>query len=361
MHRLELRKIETDSHETETCVRREKGARITAWPWDWLAKGHHNSAVFSVLQITFPFFALVLCGYLATRRGMFPLQAIGGVNGFVLFFALPCMLFKAGAGLPFAQLLDLPAMLLYLLCALIMVAGCIGVSRRAGLDWNNASFGALVTAFPNTGFMGLPLLVALLGAEGAGPSILSMLVDMVVTTSVCLALSRLDGAAGNVATVLRKAFVGMLANPMPWAMLLGALASYLQWQLPQALDKTVGLLGSAATPVALFAVGAVLARSQMQPAEYTAPRSYVPLALAKLLVHPLLVWCLGTLAMHWGVPLSPFALKALVLLAALPSASNVTLLAERYGAHNGRIAHVILVSTVLAFGSFSLIVTLWRG
>lgn len=314
----------------------------------------------SVFQITFPFFALVLCGYLATRRGVFSLQAIAGVNSFVLFFALPCMLFKAGAGLPFAQLFDVPAMLLYLLCGLLMVAACAALSRRSGLDWNNASFGALVAAFPNTGFMGLPLLVALLGDAGAGPSILSMLVDMVVTTSICLALSRLDGAAGNAGVALRRALVGMLANPMPWAILLGALASYEQWQLPSALDRTVGLLGSAATPVALFAVGAVLARSQMQQAEYAAPRSYVPLALAKLFVHPLLVWGLGTLAMRLGLPLSPFALKALVLLAALPSASNVTLLAERYGAHNGRIAHVILVSTALAFVSFSVVVALWQ-
>lgn len=314
----------------------------------------------SVFQITFPFFALVLCGYLATRRGVFPLQAIAGANSFVLFFALPCMLFKAGAGLPFAQLFDVPAMLLYLLCGLLMVAACAALSRRSGLDWNNASFGALVAAFPNTGFMGLPLLVALLGDAGAGPSILSMLVDMVVTTSICLALSRLDGAAGNAGVALRRALVGMLANPMPWAILLGALASYQQWQLPSALDRTVGLLGSAATPVALFAVGAVLARSQMQQAEYAAPRSYVPLALAKLFVHPLLVWGLGTLAMRLGLPLSPFALKALVLLAALPSASNVTLLAERYGAHNGRIAHVILVSTALAFVSFSVVVALWQ-
>ncbi|GAB2455643.1 AEC family transporter [Comamonas humi] len=313
----------------------------------------------SVFQITFPFFALVLCGYLATRRGVFPLQAIAGINSFVLFFALPCMLFKAGAGLPFAQLLDVPALLLYLACGLLMVAGCVLLARRAGLDWNNASFGALVAAFPNTGFMGLPLLVALLGEPGAGPSILSMLVDMVITTSVCLALSRLDGAAGNAGAALRKALAGMLANPMPWAILLGALASYQQWQLPAALDKTLGLLASAATPVALFAVGAVLARSQMEPAEYAAPRSYVPLALAKLFVHPLLVWGLGTLAMRLGVPLSPFALKALVLLAALPSASNVILLAERYGAHNGRIAHVILVSTALAFVSFSLVVAWW--
>jgi predicted permease len=82
-------------------------------------------------------------------------------------------------------------------------------------------------------------------------------------------------------------------------------------------------------------------------------RDYVPLALAKLFLHPLLVWLVGRGAMALGVPLDPFAFTVLVLLAALPSASNVSLLAERFGAHNGRIARIILVSTALAFLSFS--------
>lgn len=311
----------------------------------------------SVFLVTFPFFALVLCGYLATRRGIFPLPAIAGVNAFVLFFALPCMLYKAGSSLPFAQLMNIPTLLLYMLVQLLMVGGCVWFSRRGGLDWNNSAFGALVTAFPNTGFMGLPLLVALLGEAAAGPAILSMLVDMVMTTSLGLALSRMDGAAGNIRPALSKAFKGVLSNPMPWSILLGALASYLQWQLPVAIDKTVGLLASAATPVALFAVGAVLARSKMVQAEYAAPRSYVPLALVKLFVHPVLVLALGHAAIALGLPLPPFAVMVLALVAALPSASNVTLLAERYGAHNGRIAHIILVSTALAFVSFTLAVS----
>ncbi|MDR2330488.1 MAG: AEC family transporter [Comamonas sp.] len=311
----------------------------------------------SVFLVTFPFFALVLCGFVATWRGIFPLQAIAGVNAFVLYFALPCMLYKAGSSLPFAQLMNLPILLLYVLCQFLLVAGCVAASRLRGMDWNNSAFGALVTAFPNTGFMGLPLLVALLGDAAAGPAIVTMLVDMVFTTSLCLALSRMDGAAGNARAALLKALKGVLTNPMPWAILLGALASFMEWKLPQALDQTTGLLGSAATPVALFAVGAVLARSQMVEEEYAAPASYVPLALVKLFVHPLLVLGLGHAAMAAGLPIHPFALLVVALVAALPSASNVTLLAGRYGAHNGRIAHIILVSTALAFVSFSAAVT----
>ena len=310
--------------------------------------------VLAVLLVTFPFFALVLCGYLATRAGVLPGSAISGLNTFVLYFALPCMLFRFGAGTPIGQLLDPAAAGVYLLCALAMVGATVALTRRGAIGWNDAAFGALVTAFPNTGFMGVPLLVALLGAQSAGPVILSMALDMCITTSVCIALSRLDGAgAHGVAVALCNAFKGMAANPMPWSIVLGGVASALQWQPPEPIDKTLAMLAGAASPVALFTIGAVLARSQMNQHEYVPPRLYVPLALAKLVLHPLLVWCVGRAAIALGAPLSPSAFTVLVLLAALPSASNVALLVERFGAHGGRVARIILVSTVLAFLSFS--------
>ena len=311
-----------------------------------------------ILTVTFPFFALVLCGYLAARRRMLPLEAIPGLNGFVLFFALPCMLYRFGATTPIAQLLDYSVFIVWLLCGLVMVGFTIAITLNERIRWNDASFGALVAAFPNTGFMGVPLLVALLGPLAAAPIIVGMLVDMVITTSLCIALSRLDGADKHgMAVALKKALRGMLTNPMPWAILLGGLASFLQFELPGMVNKTVGLLADAASPVALFTIGAVLARSQILAEESQHPpiplRDYVPVAVFKLLLHPLLVLLVGVGAMQLGVPLSKFALTVIVLAAALPSASNVSLLAERFGADNGRIARIILVSTAVAFLSFS--------
>ena len=124
--------------------------------------------VLSILLITFPFFALVLCGYVAVRRAMLPQAAIPGLNSFVLYFALPCMLYRFGASTPIAQLLDPSLVMVYALCAMLMVGLTVAFSRRGGrMGWNDAAFGALVAAFPNTGFMGVPLLVALLGAQAA--------------------------------------------------------------------------------------------------------------------------------------------------------------------------------------------------
>jgi malonate transporter and related proteins len=112
------------------------------------------------------------------------------------------------------------------------------------------------------------LLVALLGASAAGPAIVTIVVDLVITTSLCIALSRLDGADEHGASrAAKNALKGVLTNPMPWAISLGALASAMNYELIGPFAKTVGLLADAASPVALFTIGAVLARSQIRVKE----------------------------------------------------------------------------------------------
>ena len=208
-----------------------------------------------------------------------------------------------------------------------------------------------------------PVLVALLGAHAAGPAILTILVDLLVTTSLCIALSRLDGADQHGASkAARNALKGVALNPMPWAIVLGGLSSAMQLEPIKPVAQTLGLLADSASPVALFTIGAVLARSQyVAAAEEHAPmpwRDFVPVSLFKLLVHPLLVWGVGSLAIRLGLPLGHSGLTVMVLVAALPSASNVALLAERFGADTGRIARIILLTTAAAFLTFSAAVAL---
>ena len=315
-------------------------------------------ALAGILSVTFPFFALVLCGYLAARRRMLPLEAIPGLNTFVLYFALPCMLFRFGSTTPLAQLLDFGAVAVYLLCALVMVGSVVAASMNRRIGWNNVAFGALVAAFPNTGFMGVPLLVALLGPRAAGPAIVTILVDLIITSSLCIALSRLDGAGQQgAAQAAKNALKGVAVNPMPWAIVSGAVASWLQLEPIKPVAQTIGLLADSASPVALFTIGAVLARSQMLATSLDLRplplRDYVPVAFLKLVIHPLLVLLVGAGAIRLGVPLDKFALTVMTLVAALPSASNVSLLSEKFGADTGRIARIILLTTAAAFLTFS--------
>ncbi|HEX5687268.1 MAG TPA: AEC family transporter [Ideonella sp.] len=320
----------------------------------------------AIFAVTLPFFALVLCGYLAAQRHVLPASAIPGLNAFVLFFALPCLLFRFGQSTPLLQLLNPAVLGVYVLAALIIVFFTVAVTLSARLNLKDSAFGALVAAFPNSGFMGVPLLVALLGPAAAGPVICTVLADMLITSSLCLGLAQAAGAgAGGGRAAAARALRGALSNPLPWAIVLGAAAGVTQVQLPAPVQTIVKMLADAASPVALFTIGAVLWRSRDPthrstdlddgtPPPATAPlRQVAPIAAIKLLLHPLLVLLLGAGAREVGAPLSSFQLMALTLTAALPSASNVSLLAERYGADNGRVARIIMASTASAFVTFS--------
>jgi predicted permease len=318
----------------------------------------------AILAVTVPFFALVLLGYVAGRRRVLPEAAVPGLNAYVLYFALPCMLFRFGSSLPIDRLIDPQLVAIYSIAALCVVAITIPATlRRAGnpdgVDLRNAAFGALVAAFPNTGFMGVPLLVELLGPLAAGPVISTILIDLVLTSTVCLAIAqaRASGAQHEVSLLAStgRALRGAAGNPLPYAIGLGALAAATQRSLPAPLERVVFLLADSATPVALFTIGAVLWRAGQHAHTRTRPGHYLPVAGIKLFIHPLLVFAVGHLAVGMGAAVSRAGLTALVLAAALPSASNVSLLAERYGADTGRIARIIMASTVLAFVTFSLL------
>ncbi|GAB1388191.1 MAG: hypothetical protein AMXMBFR78_24760 [Rubrivivax sp.] len=311
-----------------------------------------------ILPITAPFFALVLCGWLAGRLRGLPQEAIPGLNGFVLYFALPCLLFRFGAGTPVRQLLDPTLLSVWMLGAALLGAVTVRLTLRSGLPLKDAAFGALVAVFPNTGFMGVPLLVALLGPAAAGPTICVLSADLVVTTTACLALADAQGQGRHGAwRALRRILLGVAKNPMPWAVALGALFSVMGWRLWGPADAVVKMLADAASPVALFTIGAVLWRAGQHAHTRTPPSRALPIAAVKLLLHPLLVLGLGLAAQALGLPLSDFALQVIVLVAALPSASNVAMLAERWGADSGRVAAIIMSSTVAAFVSFTAIAT----
>jgi predicted permease len=193
-----------------------------------------------------------------------------------------------------------------------------------------------------------------------------VLADLFFTSSLCIALAQAaessagDGDAARAGAIrgALRALRGALSNPLPWAIALGVLFSAADWQLPGPVDTVVRMLADAATPVALFTIGALLHRAGQHAHTRTPPGRYLPVAAIKLVLHPALVFVIAASAHTLGAGLTPLQVTAMTLGAALPSASNVSLLAERFGADNGRIARVILVSTALSFFTFSAAVTL---
>ncbi len=311
-------------------------------------------AMVDLLLLFLPFFTLVLLGWSATRGGLLPLAGIGAINTFVLYFALPPLVFRLAASGALAQPGLSGLLLAYGLAGLVVVGLACLWARARGLAQRDIGLVALVTVFPNSGFLGLPLLTGLLGNQAAGPVVATMLVDVLGLSSLCLALANAHG--------VQHALQGAARNPMLWALALGLVASFTGLHLPHALDEVLRLLAQAATPAALFTLGAVLARTGMQASARSATQgggqgAQAPLwwpTLLKLAVHPALVWgvATGLKAAGWVLPWP--GLLALCLAAALPSAGNVLMLAEREGADTGLVARIILWTTVGSLGSLLL-------
>ncbi len=344
-----------------------------------------------LLWLFVPFFLLVLCGWGAVRAGLVDPGGIGALNGFVLFFGLPAMLFRLGASGALIQP-GLPGLVLvYGLGGFTITALALWLGTRSGWARRDAGLVALATAFPNTGFLGLPLLTGLLGAQAAGPVAATLIIDVLLLSSLCLAWAH-RGASGAWWALWWVPLKGALRNPLLWSMALGVAWWSTGWQMSHPIDETLRLLAVATSPAALFTLGAILARAQMTAKAQAKMRAQATpdgvergperghersaalgrrerntergalLALvgAKLLLHPLLVLAAGELVHAWGWPLSGFGLSTLVMAAALPSASNVSMLAEREGADTTRVARLIMWTTALSWLTLAAWAA-WRG
>jgi malonate transporter len=295
-----------------------------------------------IFHVTAPFFLLILCGYLAARFRLLPPQAVPALNVFVLYFALPCMLFRFGARTPFAQLVNAPVFFAYATAGIAMLV-LFGATARFVVHEpaRDAVYGALATAWSNWGYMGFALLPALLGPRVAAIIVAAGLADLLVVVSGALACAALASRRGGVRPVL----FGMLRNPLVWAIVAGGAFSAAETPLPHVLDELTRLLGEAAVPVALFTIGVSLYR----PGTRIARTEVFVIAGAKLLVHPYVALLIAATVFR----LEPLEVRTLALAAALPCAGTAFLFAERGGANAERIAAAILVSTVLAFFSFA--------
>lgn len=292
---------------------------------------------------------LIGVGFGAGRSGFFPEEATGWLTKFVFYFALSAMLFRFSANLSFGEILDLPLAAAYLSGTGVAYAVAMAVAYARRLDTPTAAVEAQCAAIGNTGFLGVPMLALLLGPEAVGPIILVLAVDLVVFSSllVVLVTGARDGrmSLGVLISVGR----GLLANPMIVSITLGLAVSALALPVPEVANAFLTLLGNAATPGALFAIGASLATKSAERIEIA-----LWLSACKLLLHPACV-ALAALVIF---PVPAFEASVVISAAALPVAGNVYILARHYGIAPQRVSAAILISTAASILTLSAVIAL---
>ena len=305
-----------------------------------------------ILLETLPFFALIGLGYGAGRTGFFTAEATAYLTKFVFYFALSAMLFRFAANLSLGEVLNWRLVGAYLCGTAAVYALAMLVAVLRGLDTPTAAVEAQCAAIGNTGFLGVPMLTLLLGAEAIGPVMMALAVDLIVFSSLIVIL--ITGARdGRMSVrVLGTVGMGLLRNPMIVAISLGFAWSAVGHPLPEPADAFLALLGAAATPGALFAIGASLATKSAERVSVAAW-----LSVAKLVLHPAAV----ALAVFVLFPVEPYQAGVVTAAAALPVAGNVYMLAQHYGVAPQRVSAAILFSTAASILTVTFVIAQLPG
>ena len=300
-----------------------------------------------ILLKTLPFFAIIALGYVSGRTRFFSEEATAYLTRFVFYFALSAMLFRFSANLELAEIVDWVFIKAYFAASLVVYLGAtaIAVFRRRPVA--EAAVEAQCAVIGNVGFLGIPMLAVLIGPEAVAPVILILAIDLIVfgTLIVVLITGSRDGRLSF--GILRTVGLGLLKNPMIVSISLGLIWSSYSLPLPVPVQEFLTILGAAATPGALFAIGASLASKSAERLSVA-----VWLSFAKLVLHPAAVAVAAFLI--W--PVEPFAAGVMVAAAALPVAGNVYILAQHYRVAPQRVSSAILLSTALSVVTVSAVI-----
>jgi len=312
----------------------------------------------AVVNAALPVFALILAGWLAARQRWLPVACADALNRFVVYLALPALLFRAmaqaqldvvsygGFIVAFSGGMLLTGVLSFLL------GRARGLAQRRLAD---LSLDALSASYANAGFMGIPLCLMLFGPGSLAPVILTVLMTACVLFGVALALVEFDlQRDGGLAAATRKTLRALLRNPLLVAPILGVACARVGVSLPLAVDNFLALLGGAASPCALVCIGLFLAQPQVKGEAAGVAHSVARTVALKLLVQPGL-----TALLAFGVfTMPPVWAWCAVICSALPTGTGPFILAQLYQRPAAATSRIILISTLLSVITVPLLISL---
>jgi malonate transporter and related proteins len=301
----------------------------------------------AVVNVVLPVFAIVLAGFACGRLRLLGAGGSEALNGFVYFAALPVLFFGSLAKVELSQIFNWPYLIAFVLGMLATAIAALLMGRFVFRTRDSAlavqNMGAL---FSNTGYMGIPLAITAFGREAALPAILATIVNGALIMGLyILWIETQQSTASRRLHVARDAFAGVFKSPLVLSAIAGILCSGLGVQVPAPLLTFCEIMGAAAPPAALFAMGLFMVGKNFK-GDLVEVGAFSAL---KLVLHPLATFAI----VAWLIPVEPGWRDVLLLMAALPTGSLVFVLASQNDTYVRRATGIILGSTLASIVTLS--------
>lgn len=304
------------------------------------------SELAKLVDLLFPFFGMVALGIVCARAARLPEAGLAWMQVFLIYLALPCLFFRLVSRIPVVELANGwfiagttgSTALAFGLSVLIGRAGRLGPSETV--------ITGVSGSYSNIGYMGPPLIGSLLGPAASAPVALIFVFDTVLLfTLVPTLMGMTDAVRGSRTGIAGEILRRVLLNPFMIATILGLVASVARWQPPGAIDTIVGWLSGASAPSALYILGLTVA---LRPARRITPGIWA-LVATKLLLHPVIVWlvlmAVGGIDRIW--------IETAVVMAALPPALNIFVLARQYDVGVEQASACVLAGTLASIATLT--------
>mgnify|MGYP001550833602 CR=1 FL=1 len=310
--------------------------------------------MFSTLEILLPVFGLIFAGFVCRRRGLLGPTAASELNRFVVWLALPALLFDSMAHTTWQQL-DQPSFIgtFALACAGVFVLILV-VRLLSSRHLADASVDASSAAYAKTGYIGFPLCMIVCGTASLTPTTIATILVACVLFSIAIVLIEVALQTERAPHRLGMKVIGSLVrNPLIVSPIVGAMMAVAHVTMPAGAQTFLKLLGGAASPCALVSLGLFLA--EKRPA---GERSHDALLLSsvKLVLQPAVAWWLAARVFALPVTLVQMA----VMLAALPTGTGPYMLAEFYRREAHITSRTILLSTLGSLVTLSFLLVHFR-
>ena len=301
-----------------------------------------------IFSSTLPLFILMVIGYGAVRSNLLSKDMLMGIGRFVLYFAVPSLIFKTLSETHLQDIIDPYFLAAYgigsLACYLLLFLFFKLVFKNSLTESSLKGFGS---SLPNSIFIGYPLLLQVLDQPPIGAFAMALLVENILIFPLALIImdigSSLDSEKGF-AAALKNVVTQLAKNPILLAIIAGILASTTGFQLPEVADKIVTMMAQASAATSLFFVGGLLVGTTIKGST----RSIAAVSIGKLIIHPLLVAICVLLLPDFDPQLQMTA----VLLATSPMLAIFPIIGAKYG-HGQISASIMLVTTVASFVTIS--------
>jgi hypothetical protein len=292
-----------------------------------------------------PIFLIILLGYSFKQLG-FPgnefWPPLEKVTYFVLF---PCLLINNLTTTPLHHLKIAP-LVTALISSILLVAGLL-VMVRPWLPVGGPEFTSIFQGSVRfNSYVGIAVVVALKIPSGLTLTAVALAAMIPVINLLCVVILAHHASSGP--TRWQNIVQALIRNPLILACVIGIFVNWTGFRLPVMLQQTLEIIGRAALPFGLLAVGAGLCFNAMT----NGVRSLLISIVIKLLLFPLLTWLMCHI-----FQLDAQATMIAVLFTAVPTATSSYILARQMGGDYTLMANIITLQTVMAAVTLPLVVT----